>query len=297
MAVIEWSALGGRWQRKYKLVFVVLLVILSVQLFLGYHSSQLDDQTRDHSGVESGRSGAFSSHLSGGSLPVDDDDSHQHHPPVMKEDFLRSILSNGAGEGGAAAPAVDSNQQGSQKVAKKRNAFADLPFKPQCEVQSKDAVSAVNRARSVECKQQILDTVCAIESGAFYAHQMTSKCPKGDFVRGRSLGCFQDEQTNRLLGGYYVNNKGTNSVGKCIEICVQSGFTYAGVQYGNECFCGSSAPPSTAKLADSSCHMKCPGGVVDGEGADDVVCGGYFTMNVFETGISSELIPPFYRTL
>lgn len=273
MAVIAWSAICGRWQRKYKLVFIVLLFILSVQLFLGYHSSRLDDQS-ELSSAESGRRPAFS-HLSGGSLPVDDDDNQpsnsQHQHPPLKDHFIRSISSNGD-----TAP----------KDAKKRQ-LHDLPFIPNCDVQSKDALSAVNRARTAECKRQILDTVCAIESGTFYAQQLTSRCPKGSFTRGKSLGCFRDEQTNRLLGGYYVNNKGTNSVRKCIEICLQSGFTYAGVQYGNECFCGNSAPPSTVQLADSSCNMKCPGGS-DTTTEDASICGGYFTMNVFETGISSE---------
>lgn len=272
MAGTGWNVLGGvspgPWQRKYKLVFVVLLVILSVQLLLGYQSNKLDEQ-RDGNSGETG--GAAFAHLSGGSLlPVDDDDSQSsnsnHKHPGKEDDFLRIISSNG----------------GEKKTKEtKTNTGAA------CDVQSRDALSAINRARTDECKRQIQDTVCAIESGTFYAHQLTSRCPRGSFSRGRSLGCFQDDQTKRLLDGYYVNNKGTNSHRKCIEICLQSGFTYAGVQYGNECFCGNSAPPSTAKLADSSCTMKCP--VEEEEGGREN-CGGYFTMNVFETGISSECI-------
>lgn len=265
--------------RKYKLVFVVLLVILSVQLLLGYHSNNLDTGSGAGGVADSGGRVLFQ-HNDAGSLPVDDDDvpsnsnsyskgnpggNHQH----PKEDFIKSISSNDK---------VAVENQGKDT---KRTNFGDLPFQPKCNVQSKDALSAVNRARTTECKRQILDTVCAIESGTFYADYLTSQCPSGNYTRGRSLGCFQDEQANRLLGGYYVNNKGLNTPKKCIEMCLQSGFMYAGVQYGNECFCGHSQPPSTAKLADSSCNMLCPGSSGD-------VCGGYFTMNVYETGISSE---------
>lgn len=279
MAVLDWGVLfgPGRWQRKYKLVLVLLFVIFSVQLLLGYHSSKLDVATERQDGQ--GPS-PFAQHNSqAGSLPVDDEDvpsnsnsynaksnnaqtnNHLHAP---KEDFIRSIATNG----GDSAP--------------KKSHLVDLAFTPGCEVQSKDAWSAVNRARTEECKRQILDTVCAIESGTFYAEHLTSQCPTGNFTRGKSLGCFQDEQVNRLLGGYYVNHKGINSPKKCMDVCLQSGFVYAGVQYGSECFCGNTAPPSTAVLAESSCNMKCPGG-----GREDV-CGGYFTMNVFETGIASE---------
>lgn len=264
MARADWSTFmgaPGRLQRKYKWIFVILLVILLVQLLLGYHSSSLDAQTHDKS-ANSGRS-AFSL-LSGGSFPIDDDDNtHNQHQHLRKED-------------------IKSPKQTYHRDTVKRH-LSDLPFKPRCDVQSRDALSAITRAKSEECKRQIVETVCAIESGTFYAKQLTSRCPKGNYTRGHHLGCFQDEQTDRLLSGYYVNNKETNSPNKCIEICLQSGFMYAGVQYGNECFCGNSPPPSTVQMTDSSgkCGMTCPG-------EEQALCGGYFTMNVYETGISSE---------
>lgn len=52
--------------------------------------------------------------------------------------------------------------------------------------------------------------------------------------------------------------------------------------FRTECFCGENHPPSASKLADSSCNMKCPGNPKQ-------LCGGYFTMNVFQTGITSNL--------
>lgn len=47
-----------------------------------------------------------------------------------------------------------------------------------------------------------------------------------------------------------------------------------------ECFCGSDEPPNTAKLPDSSCNMKCPRD-------PHLTCGGYFTINVYQTGVRS----------
>lgn len=51
------------------------------------------------------------------------------------------------------------------------------------------------------------------------------------FTAGKSLGCYRDEKNFRLLSGYYANLKTTNSPKHCINMCLQSGFPYAGVQY------------------------------------------------------------------
>jgi protein xylosyltransferase len=67
---------------------------------------------------------------------------------------------------------------------------------------------------------QITDPVSSL---SFY-------CTSG-FTAGKSLGCYQDEKTFRLLSGYYANLKTTNSPKHCINMCLQSGFPYAGVQY------------------------------------------------------------------
>lgn len=48
-----------------------------------------------------------------------------------------------------------------------------------------------------------------------------------------------------------------------------------------ECFCGNEEPPSASRRPDSSCNMKCPADPRE-------ACGGYFTINVYETGIASK---------
>jgi len=48
-----------------------------------------------------------------------------------------------------------------------------------------------------------------------------------------------------------------------------------------ECFCGNEEPPSASRRPDSSCNMKCPADPKE-------ACGGYFTINVYETGIASK---------
>lgn len=49
----------------------------------------------------------------------------------------------------------------------------------------------------------------------------------------------------------------------------------------NECFCGTDEPPLSSKIPDSSCNLKCPGD-------QHSTCGGYYTINIYQTGIKSE---------
>lgn len=62
--------------------------------------------------------------------------------------------------------------------------------------------------------------------------------------------------------------------------------------FSSECFCGDVTPPESAKTTEASCDMKCPGNSTK-------ICGGYFTMNIYETGLTSmihfKLLPQSLR--
>jgi protein xylosyltransferase len=96
---------------------------------------------------------------------------------------------------------------------------------------NRETVSAIHRAKSQECKKHILDIACAIESGTFYPKELPNYCPSKNYISSRSLGCFKDEKKFRILSGYYTNFKESNSPKKCIQMCLQSGFFYSGVEY------------------------------------------------------------------
>lgn len=49
---------------------------------------------------------------------------------------------------------------------------------------------------------------------------------------GRYLGCFKDNPKNRVLTGHLSLFKDINSPQICVDLCLQSGFQYAGLQYG-----------------------------------------------------------------
>ncbi|WWD04019.1 hypothetical protein V865_002082 [Kwoniella europaea PYCC6329] len=85
-----------------------------------------------------------------------------------------------------------------------------------------------------------------------------------------SLGCMVDDQSNRALNGGSTTSS-SNTVQSCISSCASKGFTYAGVEYGQECWCG-----KTARLtaASSGCDVAC-------SGDKSHVCGGSNRLNVY----------------
>jgi protein xylosyltransferase len=149
-----------------------------------------------------------------------------------------------------------------------------------CNVTGKEAVSAVTRATSRQCKQELVDLVCALEQGGVYPTSLPRFCPSqvDAKLRGEHIGCYQDTFAKRLLQGHTVKLKETNGPAACVEVCSKYGFSFAGVQYGVECFCGNSQPEAARELEDERCDMGCPG--EEGE-----TCGGYLTMEVLETGV------------
>lgn len=157
----------------------------------------------------------------------------------------------------------------------------ELDLQANCSITSKEAISALQRAKSKDCRQYIAQVSCAIQAGEFYPRRLPSYCPNGNYTANAHLGCFQDEKEYRLLSGYFVHFKNSNTPELCIDICLQSGYPYAGVEYSVECFCGTETPKSSLKLSDNKCDMRC-------SGDSNLLCGGYYAINIYETGIKSE---------
>lgn len=125
------------------------------------------------------------------------------------------------------------SEQKSSQAAEKKPAlsvnFTALGFQPSCDITSRDALSALNRARSKDCKKQIANIACQVQSNQFYPKALSSYCPKENLpASNKTIGCYKDEKEFRLLSGYFTNFKSTNSPKKCITMCLQSGFPFAG---------------------------------------------------------------------
>jgi hypothetical protein len=73
-----------------------------------------------------------------------------------------------------------------------------------------------------------------------------------------SSGCIQ-EVSGRALTGLRVDYTDM-TIDKCTAACAQAGFKFAGVEYGQECYCGNTLV-NGASLSSTSgqCYMDCPG--------------------------------------
>ena len=69
-------------------------------------------------------------------------------------------------------------------------------------------------------------------------------------------GCYTEGTGGRALSD---SATATNdmTVEECSSYC--SGSTYFGVEYGNECYCGTTLGAGSVKVADTDCSMNCPG--------------------------------------
>ncbi|GFQ80628.1 xylosyltransferase oxt [Trichonephila clavata] len=153
----------------------------------------------------------------------------------------------------------------------------ELDFHPWCNITTREAVTAIHRATTQACKHEIANITCLMQQGMLYPKRLPRYCPlKGNEINSY-IGCFRDSSKKRLLSNY-SKKISDNSPTRCIDICLQSGYQYAGVQYSKECFCGKEKPLEDFRLNDELCNMPCPQSPVE-------KCGGYFSMNVYHTGL------------
>lgn len=249
--------------RRYKLLFFLGIIILFIQVWLAYKLIKIP--------LDSGSDNILVEKFNNLKERFQSIQQQKSFSPSDDEEFINSNIQQ-------------QDVVGTLKGEKTSvtTLLSELKFKPKCDItKDKDVLSAVQRARSQQCKEHIISIACQIKAGVLYPKQLPNTCSSGNYLKNRSLGCFKDSKKNRLLSNLYSNFKETNSPKKCIQQCLQSGYLYAGVQYSSECFCGNFEPSIDSKLPDSSCNMKCPA-------EKKSACGGYFSMNVFETGIASE---------
>ncbi|KAF4976007.1 hypothetical protein FZEAL_7263 [Fusarium zealandicum] len=107
--------------------------------------------------------------------------------------------------------------------------------------------------------------------------------PKGPFVNPGvygygSIGCYTEATSGRAL----PNGRGveTATVASCVQACKTGGFTYAGVEYGGECFCGNAFSAGSVPAPITECGMLC-----NGNGTE--YCGGPNRLNVYQMGIAA----------
>lgn len=101
------------------------------------------------------------------------------------------------------------------------------------------------------------------------------------------VGCFQDDVRRALVGAQPLDYlRGDMSPPICVAHCEARGLHMAGVENGQECWCGSAIRGDAVRLPESCCEMPCQGNV-------GAVCGGDWAVGVFlktsgEAGAASQ---------
>ncbi|KAI9146875.1 putative exo-1,4-beta-xylosidase bxlB [Paramyrothecium foliicola] len=87
-------------------------------------------------------------------------------------------------------------------------------------------------------------------------------------------GCYTDpDSKNRALKGRFFTST-QNSARYCTQLCGRLGYTLAGLEYTNQCFCGDELDPISQKTDESACGRTCPGNSTE-------KCGDSYKMNLY----------------
>ncbi|KRX39213.1 Xylosyltransferase oxt [Trichinella murrelli] len=145
---------------------------------------------------------------------------------------------------------------------------------------SVETEKALKRAQSESCKQQIINAYCSHLKGSLYPAALHRSCPyEESFWRLRNLGCYADSRKKRLLNSAGIRIGNFNSINACVDYCFQLGCSIAGVEFGEECFCGKVANLKLGlKLEAGLCETyPCPAN-------SSTACGGFNAIAVYHTG-------------
>lgn len=204
---------NNKWMRRYRTFFVIGCVILCSQIFLAAKFLALNKNVE----------------------PED----NQWRPLNIYNELDQDVEANSArrskllnlDDEDVNAISPKSKTQNSSTNQTHFLRYDELEFVPPCQITTKEAVSAINRAKTQKCKQLISNITCLSFANQLYPTDLKGSCPANGFVAGKELGCFKDEKNYRLLNGYFGVNKNENSPKFCMKLCLQSGFPYAGVEY------------------------------------------------------------------
>ncbi|XP_075374019.1 sialate:O-sulfotransferase 1 [Mycteria americana] len=90
--------------------------------------------------------------------------------------------------------------------------------------------------------------------------------------KGTYMGCFSDDSRERTLKGAVFYDLRRMTVSHCQEACAERAYTYAGLAYGAECYCGNKLPATSSKPEE--CNSEC-------KGEKGSVCGGVNRLSVY----------------
>ncbi|KAI2789285.1 hypothetical protein POX_e07315 [Penicillium oxalicum] len=97
-------------------------------------------------------------------------------------------------------------------------------------------------------------------------------CGVSTTLSWKSLGCYSDSTSARALSTAVQNPGGT--VETCQSLCESGGFTFAGMEFGTQCFCGTAILNDAAVIDSSACNTPCPQNPAE-------ICGGSNALSMY----------------
>ncbi|GJE88413.1 WSC-domain-containing protein [Phanerochaete sordida] len=95
--------------------------------------------------------------------------------------------------------------------------------------------------------------------------------------------CAQDS-SSRILSSDVSANLPNNTPNNCIAHCQALGYVYAGVEYGNQCRCGTGFSAAPSPIDPSNCHKACSGDAQQ-------TCGGSYAIQLYQGPAVTEPLP------
>jgi hypothetical protein len=89
-------------------------------------------------------------------------------------------------------------------------------------------------------------------------------------------GCYIDPPGRAMTGAPGSPSRDMTPE-KCIAICIEEGFTVAGLEYSEECFCGNALNNGAPKTSESDCNMACAGDATQ-------MCGAGNRLSIYSDG-------------
>jgi hypothetical protein len=83
---------------------------------------------------------------------------------------------------------------------------------------------------------------------------------------------YMEPMGGRALKHLVMANDGM-TVDRCIQVCGDAGYGYAGLEFGRECWCSAKPQDDLEDASDPNCAMQC-----------DMVCGGHSTISIYRNG-------------
>ncbi|XP_077489931.1 xylosyltransferase oxt isoform X2 [Amblyomma americanum] len=159
-----------RWCRRHVPYFAIGVAILFVQVVLGYlfYLAPSSDSSND---------GHFPVVRTGGARSSDSQASNGREQSAQSDDEYNNEDEDGAQQravdprrsGGS--PVVSSDVNGSEAID-----WSHLGFQPECDIVEKDALSAIRRATTTQCKQELANVTCLVRRGLLYPSELPRSC-------------------------------------------------------------------------------------------------------------------------